>query len=132
MKHNRILVIDDSRDDVNLLRRSVASVDNKIEVQWIGDAETALSFLENCGQEDFDLILLDIKMPKMSGLEILQRLWSKGQLTVLPPITVFSSSTLTNDKDQAQFFQGVAYQKKPEGYLEMKTIIRNFIAEPPA
>ena len=63
-----ILVVDDELDMLALLRRSLAP-DLDCHVDTASSAETALEMIEN---ESYDLILVDIKMPGMSGLKLLE------------------------------------------------------------
>lgn len=63
-----ILVVDDELDMLALLRRSLAP-DLDCHVDTASSAETALEMIEN---ESYDLVLVDIKMPGMSGLKLLE------------------------------------------------------------
>lgn len=98
-----------------------------LSFQWISDAEEGLHFLRHETLAPADMIFLDIKMPKITGLEILERLKKEGRFTHLPPITVLSSSQLSKDINHAKSFPGVTYETKPEGYLAMKDLANRLI-----
>ena len=69
MKNNRILIVDDE-DDINLLFKMVLE-DNGFKVDTFNDPIVAL---QNFTAGAYDLLLLDILMPKMNGLELYQKI----------------------------------------------------------
>ena len=69
MRKNRILIVDDE-DDVNLLFKMVLE-DNGFKVDTFNDPLVAL---QNFTAGSFDLLLLDMLMPKMSGFELYQKI----------------------------------------------------------
>jgi DNA-binding NtrC family response regulator len=66
----RLLILDDEEDMLRLLKRSL-SADLDCRVDTASDAYQALAFLE---RERFDLVLADIRMPAMDGMEFLERI----------------------------------------------------------
>lgn len=102
-----ILVAEDDENDVLLLRRSFekAGLAHKLEHAWNG--EVALDYLaglppfSNRDEHPFpDLLLLDIKMPRVDGFDLLTLLQSHRELSTLP-VVVLSSSLLESDKQKA-------------------------------
>src|ERR1051325_1768925 len=80
----RILLIDDSDDDSALLQMALKKAGLQDPVFWIRDAEEGMAYLrgdrEYSDREKFPLpnvLLLDLRMPKISGLDVLA--WVKGQ-----------------------------------------------------
>ena len=69
MKNNRILIVDDE-DDINLLFKMVLE-DNGFKVDTFNDPLIAL---QNFTAGSYDLLLLDMLMPKMNGLELYQKI----------------------------------------------------------
>jgi CheY-like chemotaxis protein len=93
-----ILVADDSEDDVFFLRRALKSAGIRAEVQVVRDGEEALAYLR--GQQQYadrqqfpfpNLTLLDIKMPRKTGLEVLAEVREDPRLKRLPVIFLTSS-----------------------------------------
>lgn len=91
-----ILVVEDDPDDAELTVRALrkAHVANPIDV--VNDGELALHYLKvrrtHVGRFEFPiLMLLDLKLPKVSGYEVLQRLDADGSLKELPVVVVTSS-----------------------------------------
>jgi len=70
----RVLVVDDEERFRNNLVRLLRA--GGVEAQAVGDAPTALELL---GQEEFDVVLLDVKMPEMDGIEALKRIKALGR-----------------------------------------------------
>ncbi len=87
----RILVVDDNLDSVAIIRRILDAEHYDVLVAT-GGAEA----LERLRQETVDLVLLDIMMPEMSGLEVLQRIKEDAATERLPVILVTAK---THDDD---------------------------------
>ncbi len=91
MPKPRILIADDEegvRESLNLI------LGETYELVFANDGEEALSRLE---QELFTLVLLDIKMPKLDGLEVLRRLKSRGNNTPVLMLTAYQSVELAQE-----------------------------------
>jgi len=79
----RILVVDDQEDNVQLLADLLGCHDYRVEVALSGQA--ALDSIERCAP---DLILLDVVMPGLSGLQVLRRLRADERYALLPIVLV--------------------------------------------
>jgi sigma-B regulation protein RsbU (phosphoserine phosphatase) len=80
----RILVVDDIADNRDLLMRRL----RRLGVLKITEASDGAEALEAIFRENFDLVLLDIMMPNVSGFEVLERLNAAGRLADLPIVVV--------------------------------------------
>jgi DNA-binding NtrC family response regulator len=69
MENKRILVVDDDRNSCQLLAEFLAGEGFQIDTAW--DGKQALSMLE---KETFDIVLTDLKMPKVNGIQVLESL----------------------------------------------------------
>ncbi len=67
----RILVVDDEYVDREVARRSLVSFDEDIELEFANDGKEAMAIVE---AKDVDLVLTDLRMPEMDGLELVERL----------------------------------------------------------
>ncbi len=87
----RMLLVDDDADS----RRAVASIisTDSVEILEAGSAEEALPLLE---QSTFDVVVLDLGLPGMSGFELLDRMEARGG--EMPPIVIHSGRELTRDE----------------------------------
>ena len=112
----RILVIDDEIEIVRILQRSLAA--HGYDVLTANSGEKALEVIEHSRP---DLILLDLGLPNMSGLEVCKRVRAKSNL---PPIIVVSVRDTEREKVQVLDLGADDYISKPFGMNEMLARIR--------
>jgi adenylate cyclase len=82
-EQGRVLVVDDNEANRDLLARRVRRQGHTVTV-----AEDGIKALELMGQEPFDLVLLDIMMPKMNGYQVLEHLKNDPNLRHIPVIVI--------------------------------------------
>jgi adenylate cyclase len=82
-EQGRVLVVDDNEANRDLLARRVRRQGHTVTV-----AEDGIKALELMGQEPFDLVLLDIMMPKMNGYQVLEHLKNDSNLRHIPVIVI--------------------------------------------
>ncbi|MGM0510307.1 MAG: response regulator [Thermoplasmatota archaeon] len=93
--HNRILVIDDDRDMLELIKMTLESAEGlDIEVVTKKDAESGLDTLKS---NSFDMVLTDQRMPGMNGLEMLSIIREKHPDIIRVLITAYSELELAKD-----------------------------------
>lgn len=105
-----VLLTDDSATTRAMLRKLLGMTDLPIgTIHEAGDGEQALELLE---REPVDLMICDLNMPRLDGLELLRRLSDDGRLAALPVIVL---STEGSDQRVAQLREyGVrVYLRKP-------------------
>ena len=119
----KILVIDDSPDDLFLLKR----VFNKLElghmIETANNGEEALVYLENPDKPRPTLVLLDLHMPKLSGFDVLTWIRGHKDLKYLP-VVIFSSSTEPNDLTRAYNLGANGYLEKPSVPDALETMLQ--------
>lgn len=128
-KQGTILLVEDNPDDVALTQRALnkARIANKVVV--VGSGPEALEYLRRAGggsdpERDGlpEVVLLDLKLPGMDGLEVLRRLRANRRTRLLP-VVVLSSST--EDRDLMSSYElGVnSYIRKPVDFKQfVKTV----------
>ncbi len=119
-----ILLVEDDAIEVIKFNRSIAKLGQLHQVIEANNGEEALSYL---GTNDLpDLLLLDLNMPKMNGLEFLKMLRNSDHLKYLPTVVL---TTSVNEKDlKTAYSLGVAgYIVKPLKYEDYVTKIATLL-----
>ena len=131
MIHDRtILIADDDEGEVHLLRRAFAKAGSVATIQFVTDGEEALAYLK--GEHPYanrklfpfpDLLLLDLKMPRMNGLEVLEAVRGHSLLKRLPVIVLTVSD---RSKDIALALEAGANSVlvKPKSSKELTQLAR--------
>lgn len=117
-KSNRILVVEDDPDDLLLLKRALSKCEIDHSMDVVTDGERAVSYLNAYVEKSIDprlaLILMDLKLPRKSGLEVLD--WIRKQ-TILKrvPVVMLTSSRNARDITNAYDLGANSYLVKPVG-----------------
>jgi CheY-like chemotaxis protein len=141
-KLGRILMVEDDPKDVELTLTALEEYNLANEIIVVHDGEEALDYLDYRGQfqrratDNPAVILLDLKLPKVDGLEVLKQVKSNEKLRMIPVVVLTSSN---EEKDLvASYRLGVnAYVVKPVHFHEFANAIRELgvfwavINEPP-
>ena len=106
-----ILVVDDSPTDIELAIIALEATGREISVCSASDGKSALAMLRN-GLGLPALILLDMKMPGMNGIEVLREIRSDYCLRDIP-VVVVTSSALESDRTEAVAAGASDYLQKP-------------------
>ena len=106
-----IFIIDDSPTDIELTTIALEATGREIVVRFATDGKSALAILRN-GLRVPTLILLDLKMPGMDGIEVLREIRADDRLRDLP-VVVVTSSALESDREDAFAAGASGYIQKP-------------------
>jgi len=128
-KLGRILMVEDDPKDVELTITALEDYNLANEVVVTRDGEEALDYLYSRGKyqsrssDNPAVILLDLKLPKVDGLEVLKQIKSDAKLKVIPVVVLTSSK---EEKDMvASYKLGVnAYVVKPVDFHEFVNAIK--------
>jgi CheY-like chemotaxis protein len=118
----RILVVDDSAEDIQLLEEAIQEYGLDVELESASDGELALRRLRN-GQPLPDLVLLDLNMPRRSGREVLAELKQDAGLRALPVI-IFSTSSSPFDVEDCYDRHANSYLVKPIDFDGLGDVVR--------
>ncbi|HET6421512.1 MAG TPA: response regulator [Geobacteraceae bacterium] len=128
IKLKRILMVEDNPNDAELTLEALAEHNLANDVEWVHDGEEALDYIFCRGKfaggscNDLAVVLLDLKLPKVDGLEVLRVIKSDEKLKLLPVVVLTSSR---EERDLVESYKlGVnAYVVKPVDFGEfMKAV----------
>lgn len=114
----RILLIEDTEDDIELTRLAFAESKLNSQLSTVSNGSQAIAFLEDPNQSLPDLILLDWKLPKMSGHTLLKKLKS-SEFKRIPTVILTTSS---NPRDVR-----AAYDEHANAYLEKPLLLSSLV-----
>jgi CheY-like chemotaxis protein len=117
-----ILLVEDNPDDEALTRRALQRNHIKNELVVARDGQEALDYLLGGGRLPH-LILLDLKLPKIDGLEVLRRLRA-AERTRLLPVVVLTSSNEERDLVSSYSLGANSYVRKPVDFNEFTEAAR--------
>ena len=133
MKGKKILLVEDSTDDVLLTLRALQQANILNEVIIARDGQEAIDYLKGEGQyEGRDtsdtpvVVLLDLKMPRMGGLECLKKIRSVGSMKFLP-VVILTSSTEDQDICESYNLGANSYIQKPVDFEQFVQAIRTLV-----
>jgi CheY-like chemotaxis protein len=125
-----ILSVDDSSDDLMLLRLACSAAKVSFELVCVESGEKAIAYLETaraCADRDRfplpDLILLDLKMPGKSGFDVLRWVRAQPDFNDLP-VKILTSSVHSEDRALALSLGANQFLVKPVGYDGLKQLVR--------
>ncbi len=124
-----IILVEDRIEESELVTMAIENLNFNVKVHWIQNGEDALTyFFEEGYQErvtDTQLILLDINLPKVNGLEILKRLKNSDLKHI--PVVVFTTSREPWDVKQAYELYANSYIEKPSGHDEFEKLVADMV-----
>ena len=127
MKERTILLVEDNQNDVALTLRALKKNNIKNEVAVARDGAEALDFLFGNENEDINtlpiFILLDLKLPRISGIEVLQHLRSNSK-TKFTPVVILTTSKEEQDVIDSYRFGANSYIRKPVDFNNFIETIR--------
>jgi two-component system response regulator len=131
MKSKVILLVEDNPDDVKLTLRALKKSNILNEVVVAQDGVEAVDYLfgngKYAGRDTKTLpqvVLLDLKMPRMDGLEVLQRIRTDARTKILPVVVLTTSS---EDRDRVESYKlgANSYIRKPVDFDQFVGAVQN-------
>ena len=124
-----ILHIEDNVDHAHLVKRTLQKRETATEVYLVEDGQAALDYLFQRGPYAAearsprpDLILLDLRLPKVTGLDVLRTIKEADGLREIPVI-VLTSSDASSDITQAYAYRASSYLVKPVGFAKFNEMM---------
>jgi len=123
MKHPTVLYVEDNEYNRKIVRQLLSRTSYRL--REAADGEAALGMVR---EERPDLILMDVQLPRMSGLDVTRALRT-DPATADVPIIVVTSFALSGDDQRALAAGASAYIAKPYSPRELLALIRTFLTE---
>jgi len=128
MSQRMILLVEDNPDDEALTRRALAKNNIQNEVQLARDGAEALDLLFGTGAHAGhaivpEVVLLDLKLPKVDGLEVLRRIRA-NERTRLLPVVILTSSREERDLISGYGLGANSYIRKPVDFAQFVEAVR--------
>ncbi len=121
-----IYLVEDNEDDIELTMRAFKEANIINQVIVARDGAEALEYFMGAGWEDRDIpavILLDLKLPKVDGLEVLQRL-RDNERTQMVPVVILTSSTEERDMINGYKLGANSYIRKPVDFIQFSEAVK--------
>lgn len=121
-----LLLVEDNESDILFFKRALARVKPEAPLEVVTNGVAAQQFLAGEapyeGRELPALLLLDLKLPRFSGLEILEWMRSRPELAALRTV-VLTSSSEESDIRRAYALGVAAYVVKPVEFVELREVV---------
>jgi CheY-like chemotaxis protein len=128
--HTTVLHVDDDPGDSLLVRQACRKAEVSFQLQSVSDGETAIAYLSGAGiysdRELYPLpvlVLLDLKMPRMNGFDVLAWIRGHAQFKTLP-VVVFTASNQEEDIQRAYVEHANSYLVKPVGIHTLMEMLK--------
>ena len=125
-----ILLVEDDENDVFFMKRAMKLAEMLNPVQVASDGREAIHYLGGTGEYSDRgqfplpcLVLLDLKLPQVMGLDVLKWIREQRELKTLI-VLVFTSSNLPQDISKAHFLGANSYLVKPSSAAELPEMVR--------
>jgi CheY-like chemotaxis protein len=129
-----VLLVEDNPDHAELVVRAISEHDVAARVVHVADGEAALDYLlrrRNYADPETSprprLILLDLRLPRVDGLEVLRAVKESPELRTVP-VVVLSTSEASVDLARAHDWHANSYVVKPVGYEPFGRLMRDLAA----
>jgi CheY-like chemotaxis protein len=125
-----ILLAEDNPNDAELTMRALRKNNLANNLVWVKDGEQALDFIFSTGTYSNRikghprLIMLDLKMPKVNGIEVLQRIKS-DEVTKIIPVVMLTSSAEERDIVESYKLGVNSYLVKPVDFTKFVDVVAN-------
>lgn len=129
-----MLLVEDNPTDVFVIREVIERCELNLNLHVATDGQDALQYLQSLATVEEAacpaLVLLDLNIPKVDGIEVLRRLRS-GSRCSRAPVIVVTSSTAETDRLAVQRLGAEAYFQKPKSlaaYMELGNLIKQYVS----
>lgn len=125
-KNRKVILVEDNMADVELVKISVRELEDVVELVHVGDGQELLNFLKTAQLNDIAVILLDLNMPRVSGIDVLKYMQENNDYKKVP-VVMFTTSNSKSDIMKCYELGAKAFVCKPLDIFEFNNSIRSII-----
>lgn len=126
-RHGPIIIVEDDKEDQELLKEALAELQIENEIILFGDAEEVLQFLLHTQVEPF-IILSDVNMPKIGGVELRRRLQSQNDIRIQSVPFLFLTTSAENSAVKEAYQQSIqGFFIKPSTFSGIRKLLQTII-----
>ena len=118
-----ILIVEDDEVDAMTVKRALKEIKVTNRLETVGNGEEALDYLRNENNSKPCIILLDLNIPRMNGIEFLKVIKEDEVLKIIPVI-VLTTSKEEQDRLESYKLSVAGYMLKPVSYLQFVDTMR--------
>ncbi|TRZ67403.1 MAG: response regulator [Methanothrix sp.] len=122
-----ILLVEDDATHAMLIMRTFGRLDLPADLDWVKDGEEALNYLHKYEYEKDhrmpNLIILDLRLPKLDGHEVLREIKHSEELSTIP-VVILSTSKVDEDILKAYTNRADGYLVKPVDFDKLQKMIK--------
>jgi CheY-like chemotaxis protein len=123
----KVILVEDNLADVELVRISIRELEDPVELLHVGDGQELLNYLtETQMLNDIAVILLDLNMPRVSGLDVLRHIYGDELLRKIP-VVMFTTSNSKSDILKCYELGAKAFVCKPLDIYDFNHSIRAIV-----
>ena len=126
VKNKKVILVEDNLADVELVRISIRELENPVELVHVGDGQELLGFLKTAVLNEIAVILLDLNMPRVSGIDVLNFMHNDPLLKKVP-VVMFTTSNSKTDILKCYELGAKAFVCKPLDIFEFNHSIRSIV-----
>jgi CheY-like chemotaxis protein len=133
-KRCRILIVEDSKSDVFLIREAITAARVDADLYVVNDGQAATQFFDTADRDTSapypDLVLLDLNLPKKTGDDVLRHL-RQSERCSQASVLIVSSSDAPRDRGSVAAHSIAGYFKKPSEYadfMKLGAIVKGLLA----
>ena len=126
-----ILLVEDNPDHAELVKRNLAEFHVANTIRHVEDGEAALDYLHGCGVyadtntcQRPDLILLDLRLPRIDGLDVLKEIKNDAVLHTIP-VVILTTSEGERDMAMAYEYHANSYVTKPVDFDSFAQLMKD-------
>lgn len=130
-----LLIVEDNRGDVLLVEEAIKLHNVDVQLHVVEDGEQACAFIERADEDPKapcpGLLLLDLNLPKKTGLEVLQKVRESRRCRNIP-VVIFTSSNSPQDRNETSRLGADRYFQKPtryEQFLKIGQVLREVLEQ---